>query len=113
MAKCERCGKPVYVSYNGVYLCEDCLNKQIEENIEKKSKDIKKADDLAGWSSEDVSEMFWINLGKYVKEPNEETKSKLKTAFYWAVHSDHGLSNSFMNALKWAKVDIWNNNVGE
>jgi hypothetical protein len=31
----------------------------------------------------------------------------MRNAYSWAMHADHGLSNSFHNALKWAKIDIW------
>lgn len=53
-----------------------------------------------------MSELFWINLGKYIKEPNRRSLELMAIAYAWACHDNHGLSNSFKNAMKWAGVDL-------
>lgn len=31
----------------------------------------------------------------------------MRRAFCWACHEDHGLSANFSNALKWCKLDLY------
>ena len=59
------------------------------------------------WDHGDMSELFWIHLGRYVKEPNPESLNYMDMAYRWACHDSHGLSNSFSHALKWAGIDLW------
>lgn len=54
-----------------------------------------------------MSELFWVHLGRYIKEPNEHSLSLMYMALLWACHDNGGLANSFRNALKMAKIDLY------
>lgn len=109
MESCIKCGEPTNTIWgkNG-YLCDNCRRKMDEDRIIEKSKDVMKPSDFKEWESRDMSELFWIHLGKYVKEPNRESLAYMEMAYSWACHDNHGLSNSFRHALKWAGIDLWN-----
>ena len=108
--KCADCGKDTFVSYtmyDSLPLCNECLEKREHARIEEKSQCVKEASDFSGWKHRDMSELFWIHLGKYIKAPNEHSLSLMYMAFRWACHDNGGLANSFDNALKWAKIDLY------
>ena len=116
MGKCVICGKET----NSVktdkennslkFLCVSC---EVEEKkrekrnvIEENLKSVNAASDFKEWKKEDLSEAFWIHLGRYQKMPNRRSLEIMYRAYMWAVHDDHGLSNSFSNALKWCGINI-------
>lgn len=110
MRKCEDCGCEAHTtwgSFGGARLCFPCAEKRKQAQVIEKSAEIKHAYDFKTWDHGDMSELFWIHLGKYVKNPNEESISYMYMAYLWACHDSHGLSNSFQNALKWAGIDIY------
>lgn len=110
MGKCVDCGghaDTMYGRYDNAYLCSECANKRNQEKILEKSQTLTSCEDFKTWDSGDMSELFWIHLGRYVKNPNAESLEMMRMAYSWACHSSHGIANSFRHALQWAKVDIW------
>lgn len=108
--KCFDCGKDTYTSYtryNSIPLCESCVTKRDHEKLEEKSTEIKQPSDFRRWKPNDMSELFWMHLAQYIKEPNEHSIYLMNMAFMWACHDNVGLANSFSNALKWAKIDLY------
>lgn len=75
--------------------------------FEKQGLQTKEPADFETWRGQDLSELFWLTLGRYVKTPTNEGKELMKRIFYWACHSDHALSNSITHALKWANINLW------
>ena len=75
--------------------------------IGKRSKSIRQAVDFKEWDPKDMSEAFWISLGKYVKEPNANDFTVIEAAYNWAVHANHALFNSFVHALKWVEINLY------
>ena len=75
--------------------------------IEERMKQIKEASDFKEWEPKDMSEAFWISLGRYVKEPNANDFIVIKAAYNWAAHANHALFNSFFHALKWAEINLY------
>ena len=110
MEKCVDCGKYTYTIWGDcgcVYLCSDCHDKRNQAKIIERSRTLKDCTDFKDWDSGDMSELFWIHLGRYVKEPNPESLKYMEMAYRWACHASHGLSNSFHNAMKWAGIDLY------
>lgn len=108
--KCADCGAETYVTYTNygsIPLCDRCHDEREHARLEEKSHDIKEASDFSEWRHSDMSELFWVHLGKYIKKPNEHSLSLMYMAFRWACHDNGGLANSFRNALKWAKIDLY------
>lgn len=110
--KCEFCdtgsGGIEYVEkvQRRACICRECREKFKQEVIEEKLKSVQKPDDFKGWKDADLSEAFWIHLVRYQKQPNQRSLSILSRAFLWAVHDNHGLSNSFRHALKWCGINL-------
>ena len=104
--ECIDCGKHTNTYYGRIALCKDCRERRKQEEVIEKSKTLTKCSDFKTWDSGDMSELFWIHLGRYVKEPNPESFHYMEMAFRWACHADHGMSNSFAHALKWANIDL-------
>ena len=107
MGRCADCGEYTCIQYGDTYLCSECHDKRNQERVMQKSKTLNEVEDFKSWDSGDMSELFWIHLGKYVKEPNPESFKYMEMAFYWACHDNHGIANSFSNALKWAGIDLF------
>lgn len=110
MAHCTDCHVYTYThyaKYGNIPLCAECAAKRNQAEIEEKSKSLQKASDLAAWSHSDMSELFWMHLGRYIKSPNEHSLHMMIMAKRWANHDNHGLANSFEHALKWAKIDLY------
>lgn len=108
--ECVDCGNHtsrIYSEHGYIALCDDCADKRLHVKLEEKSSDIQKASDFSAWKHGDMSELFWMHLGKYIKEPNEHSVTLMLMAFRWACHDNQGLANSFRNALKWAKIDLY------
>lgn len=113
LKECEICGSTKRVYFNRyskkeglkILLCEKCKDKFDRENIQERLTDVKQACDFRDWKSADMSEAFWIHLGEYQKRPNRYSLNIMLRALYWAHHADHGLGNSFENALKWCGID--------
>lgn len=108
--ECVDCGKYTYSineKYGYIPLCDDCADKRLQAELDEKSRSIQKASDFSEWRHGDMSELFWMHLGKYVKEPNEHSVTLMLMAFRWTCHDNQGLANSFRNALKWAKIDLY------
>ena len=78
-----------------------------KDKVVERGESIKAESDFKSWDHKDLSELFWIHLGKYVKEPNEHSLRLIELAWYWAVHDNKALSNSFSHALKWAGIDLF------
>ena len=108
MHDCIRCGAPTYTFVSGIgHLGKECRDKANQERVLEKSKTLTKCSDFKEWDSGDMSELFWIHLGRYVKDPNPESLNYMEMAYRWACHDNHGISNSFRHALKWAGIDLW------
>lgn len=110
MLKCQDCGKEACTTwgeFGNARLCWECRDKRRQAKIIEQSHALKDCTDFKNWDSGDMSELFWIHLGRYVKEPNPESLKYMEMAYRWACHDSHGLSNSFFNAMKWAKIDLY------
>lgn len=111
--KCAVCGTDKHVYFQrfyekeqgNVWRCSNCKTKFDQADIEKRLIKVERACDFKDWESSDMSEAFWIHLGRYQKHPNRYSLSIMLRALMWAYHADHGLSNSFDNALKWCGID--------
>lgn len=108
---CKWCGKTITNSSisckYGIVCSTTCYDRLRESKLEAEAKVVKEPSSFKEWESQDMSEIFWIHLGKYVKYPNKYSLSLMRNAYCWAMHADHGLSNSFRNALKWANINLW------
>lgn len=105
---CVRCGEPTYTIVSGVgRLCSKCRDIENQNRVLEKSKTLEKCADFKVWPHRDMSELFWIHLGRYVKEPNSDSWSMMDMAYRWACHDNGGLANSFKHALDWAGIDLW------
>lgn len=106
--QCTRCKKDVnsISSIDSMELCDECYKTYKREKIECAAENINRSSDFKNWKGEDLSELFWICLGRYVKEPNDHDRKLMRMAYLWAVHDNHGLANSMSHALKWAKVIV-------
>lgn len=62
---------------------------------------VKQISDFSEWSNKDMSELFWLHASIYAKNPNEHSLRIMDRAWLWACHDNHGLANSFLNAIKW------------
>lgn len=107
MDTCVDCGNQTNTYYGRECLCPDCRKKRRQAEIIKQSGALRKPKDLEPWSGRDMSELFWLHLGRYVKEPNPESLRYMELCYCWACHADHGLSNSFRNAMNWAHIDLY------
>ena len=111
---CDYCGEysGVCSSYNidGVWrhVCNKCMEKLNQDRIENGLKAVERPSDFVSWSMRDLSEAFWIHLGRYKNHPNKYSLSIINMAFRWACHEDHGLSNSFKHAMDWCEIDLFN-----
>lgn len=107
--KCIKCGtnKSItwYYTPDG-YFCEDCHEENKTNRLTDIKNSIKNSADWEAHSNEDMSEIFWRELAYYVKHPNRKSLALLRTCVLWACHDNHALSNSFHNALKWAKINL-------
>lgn len=107
MGSCVDCGVRSNSYYGNECLCQDCRKKRKQAEVIEKSKELTKCSDFKNWDSGDMSELFWIHLGRYVKEPNRESLYYMELAYRWACHDNHGISNSFRHAMEWAGIDLW------
>lgn len=113
MSVCRVCGGYTNTSrYNKASksyepICDNCDEKEHLIEIEKRGNEAKRADDFKGWDYGDFADLFWLHLGRYVKCPNKHSLKIMRSAFCWACHEDHGLSANFSNALKWCKLDLY------
>ena len=111
--KCELCNKQINIAYmkkvNGkiIHLCNECSDKLHYESIERELESVENPRDFKDWDNGDMSDAFWLHLGKYKKRPNRKSLSVMKLAFLWACHADHGLSSSFYHAFKWCGIDLF------
>ena len=110
MRECEDCGCEAFAtwgSFGGARLCYPCAEKRKQAQVIEKSAEIQHSYDFKTWDHGDMSELFWIHLGRYVKNPNAESINYMYMAYLWACHDSHGLSNSFTHAMKWAGIDLY------
>lgn len=108
--RCAGCGGPattIWGEFGNVPLCDSCVSRRRQADLDGKAEGVRAPADFAAWSHEDMSELFWKCLGRYVKEPYERGAALMNMALLWACHDDHGLANSFRNALDWAGVDLF------
>lgn len=112
--RCIYCGcftsRYIWVEQFKAYcaVCEDCEKEQRRGHISARLRDVHGASDFSCWKMEDMSEAFWMHLIRYQKHPNKRSLNIMQTAYLWACHADHGLSNSFSHALDWCGVDLFN-----
>lgn len=97
------------VKVNGKYetACWDCYKKHKNDMLEERLKSVNHAADFKDWKMCDMSEMFWVHLGKYKTHPNKRSLDIIHLAYCWACHEDHGLSNSFCHALEWCNLKFY------
>ena len=113
MAKCDMCKKETYgrigADVNGKHmmLCSECYNKNKYETIERRLEKVERPFHFKDWDHGDMSDAFWLHLGRYQKHPNQKSLSVMKNAWYWACHDSHGLSSSFTHALDWCGIDLF------
>ena len=113
MAKCDMCkcetNNRIWETINGkaIGLCWNCHEKHHYETIETNLKSVEKPYHFKEWDHGDMSDAFWLHLGKYKKHPNKKSLSVMLNAWHWACHDSHGLSSSFKHALKWCGIDIY------
>lgn len=106
--ECIDCGGHTNTYYSSIGpLCDACRKKRREERVLEKSESVKEPSDFKDWDSGDMSELFWIHLGRYIKEPNPTSLTFIELAYRWACHDSHGLANSFKHAMDWAKIDLY------
>lgn len=107
--RCFKCGanSGYFHSYGGYHLCHECYEKASMEEIDRRAEYVKEAKDFKEWNGRDLSEIFWIELGRYQKYPNKRSINLMKMAYMWAMHDNHTLSNSITHALEWCKIDIF------
>lgn len=119
MMECIYCGAEtnsmVFIQEHGAYgaVCHDCARRKRKERIEESLGNVENASDFSSWKKEDMSEAFWIHLIEYQKCPNKHSLNVMQTAFLWACHDDHGLSNSFAHALDWCGIDFFEERLKE
>lgn len=101
---CADCGKKTNQSINGEPLCSECSEKRTINKVRAKEDEIKAARDFKEWKPQDMSELFWIHLGIWAKEPNIKSLEIMRHAYLWAVHDNKGLANSFVHAMEWAGI---------
>lgn len=101
---CVKCHRSVNQIINGVPICSECDEKQKQDELRAKEDSIRASNDFKGWKMSDMSELFWIHLGIYQKEPNKKSLLILKHAYLWAVHANKGLANSFCHAMEWIGI---------
>ena len=113
MSKCDMCDKKTYsrigeyVNGKHMMLCDECYKKRHYEIIEKNLESVKTPNHFKYWDRGDMSDAFWLHLGKYRKHPNQKSLSVIKNAWYWACHDNHGLSSSFAHALEWCGINLF------
>ena len=109
MSKCENCGtsSATWTTYDKKHVCMDCYRSLKKQKLLDKSENINQVSDFEQWKSSDLSEIFWIMIGEYQKRPNKKALKLMFRAYLWAVHADHGLSNSFAHALDWCGIDLY------
>ena len=90
-----------------VDLCFECSKKHKYATIEANLKSVKQPNHFKDWDHGDMSDAFWLHLGRYQKHPNQKSLSVMKNAWYWACHASHGLSSSFTHALEWCGIDLF------
>ena len=75
--------------------------------LEERAQSIQKSSDFKSWEHDDMSELFWFCLGRYIKKPTERDLQLMRMAYLWAVHANRGLANSFFHALRWAGINYY------
>lgn len=101
---CIICHKAVNQIINGVPICEKCEKEQAQAKLRAREGTIRESSDFKSWEAADMSELFWVHLGLYQKEPNKKSLHIMKCAYLWAVHADKGLANSFHHAMEWVGI---------
>lgn len=104
MAECTECGKLTNRYVNSVPLCQECDEALWQARLREQENSIKDAASFKEWRMNDMSELFWMHLGLWQKEPSRKSLTIMKCAYLWAVHANKGLANSFLHALKWAGI---------
>lgn len=116
MATCDMCKKETYgriwntIDGKSVALCRECHDKHHYETIEANLESVEEPCHFKDWDHGDMSDAFWLHLGRYKKHPNRKSLDVMINALFWANHDSHGLSSSFHHALKWCGIDIWAEN---
>ena len=111
--RCSICGcfpmsfSREYHNDRPIIVCDKCRERRRQERLEKDLEAVREPVHFRGWRKQDMSEAFWVHLGRYKKIPNKRSLEIMYLALLWAYHDDHGLSNSFTHALKWCGIDIF------
>lgn len=109
---CPMCKKETSISSsakidgNFVSLCLECSKKHHYATIETNLESVEHPSHFRDWDMGDMSDAFWMHLGKYKNHPNKRSLTIMRLAFLWACHADHGLSSSFHHALEWCGIDL-------
>lgn len=90
-----------------VDICSECSKKRRYATIETNLQSVEKPYHFKDWDHGDMSDAFWLHLGRYQKHPNQKSLSVMKNAWFWACHASHGLSSSFTHALDWCGIDLF------
>lgn len=113
MAICYMCKQKTNISIGAkidgdlVDLCPECSKRYHYATIETNLEFVEKPSHFKDWDHGDMSDAFWLHLGRYKKHPNQKSLSVMKNAWYWACHASHGLSSSFTHALDWCGIDLF------
>lgn len=69
---------------------------------------LQRANDCRSMNHKEMADMFWQELGRYVKTPDRQTLLNINYLWLWAVHDSHELAKTFTEALRWSGIDdIW------
>lgn len=107
--KCPICKKTSngWVSGKHGRMCYDCYKRIEKEKLLERAESVREPCDLRDWPGKDMSELFWLTLVEYQKNPTQKGISTINTIYLWACHDNHTLSNTIRHALKWCGIDLF------
>lgn len=108
MRVCPSCGKEsdVWYSCDKASICASCYRVAERSRILASGEAVQKSSDFSSWRHRDLSELFWLHLAEYRKNPNPRSLSLIAIAYRWACHDNHALANSMAHALEWCEIDL-------
>lgn len=109
MENCPVCGiqSSCWTTFNGDKICFDCAQKAHTEELVTLAATVDSPVGFKSWSGCDLSELFWVHLARYQKQPTQESAEIIYRISRWAAHDNHTLSNSIFHALKWCGIDLY------
>lgn len=102
---CKVCNSPTHELING--RCPSCDERIKRELLASKVKDAKNPADLKCLNSKELVDLFYLNLGKYVKTKDSNCLQMVRLAYYWACHADRAVATAMSYALEWSKVSLY------